>query len=366
MEYKQIFSNEKGPKRSESVCQTICSWFMTLLVWISFAFFVFSIIEGIPTGGKIFFGAVFGIFYISYLKTMFHSPTFQYLKHKNAGEVMYAKMGTLFKTPPDITFYAECYHYEYHIKKTKYSDGTTKKKTDTTRVTTYRESSDFSYYSARDVSGLFFLNIGEAMLKSRAYIELKLDTEIDFADSISYSDYVQQRSDFCRRNERRDLQMDFSEKRTIPGLKKENLIQLTDDEPACVSSCLYGIFAVLMLAQFYKLYVNSYCIFQHFTIRKIVSTRYNLMSEEYSQKYSYLSPELNLFQQLYTYEPEDTGNVFEGNRYRAPSKQELERARQYKDYVPSYLLQSAGGNVVLSSDQLKSSSQVKQNPQVTL
>ena len=51
------------------------------------------------------------------------------------------------------------------------------------KVNSYKETYLFPYYSERDVSGLFYLECNSP--EKKHYIQLDIDTEINFADAIS-------------------------------------------------------------------------------------------------------------------------------------------------------------------------------------
>ena len=70
------------------------------------------------------------------------------------------------------------------------------------------------------------LYIDKAAQKKKAYIKLHLKTEINFADAISYMDYIQQKDAFYRRNRPKDDYMDLKESRTVPNLEEYNLLQI--------------------------------------------------------------------------------------------------------------------------------------------
>ena len=67
----------------------------------------------------------------------------------------------------------------------------------------------------------------------------------------------------------------------------------------------FMIFTLLTVCEFYKLYINTFFVYQQFKIRKIVSTRYDLNDPAYDIKYSKLVPKLNLITEQFKYEPEN-------------------------------------------------------------
>eukprot|EP00831_Metopus_contortus_P084578 TRINITY_DN9638_c0_g1_i5.p1 TRINITY_DN9638_c0_g1~~TRINITY_DN9638_c0_g1_i5.p1 ORF type:complete len:175 (+),score=31.32 TRINITY_DN9638_c0_g1_i5:80-604(+) len=88
-----------------------------------------------------------------------------------------------------------------------------------------------------------------------------------------------QKNDFIIRNKFDDHQ-DVTESKEIPGLNEFSLVRITDEKPCMIGLGYYWLFAIIGMAEFYKLYVNSFCIEQCFTIKKIVSSRQNLSAPE--------------------------------------------------------------------------------------
>jgi hypothetical protein len=199
------------------------------------------------------------------------------------------------------------------------------------------------YYSMRDVSGLFYLNCDEAYVKKKFYIKLRLNEEINFADEISYMNYEYYKEQFWRKNRFRDAYMDFEETRKVPGLISHNLIKIGQNDPCIVSFGWFTIFTLLTLCEFYKIYINSLFVYQKYKIRKIISTRYDLNEPLYSNKYSELIPQLNLIDQQYSYKPESYNYINREAEVDLPTKEELERAEQYKDKIPDYRISSGNG-----------------------
>ena len=275
---------------------------------------------------------VFVIFYLLYVIMELCSSTCEYLLHKKSSESMYQKMQKLFFTHPKISFTCNCFHEEWRFVGPPANQRRTK-----TRVNTYHETVDFPYYSSRDVSGLFLLDCAPEHVNGKAFIQLELIEEINFADSISYMDYDFFRNDFYRRNRPRDMFMDFTETRKIPGMDKYNLIKLGTNDPKYINIFMYVLLTIIPFVEFYKCYVDSTCIFQKFTIRKIISTRYDLNAVE---KYQDFTPALNLYSQQYVYQPNDYNYLNQNYQVDLPTKEEIEKAEQYQNQVPDYKIQS--------------------------
>ena len=293
------------------------------------------------------------IVYILFLICEFCSPTFSFLRNKTNESGIKNKYGILVQTRPVIQFYCECYHYV--TKTVRYnpprkgggrrsggrksggrkSGGRKRSRTRTTvkKVVTHRETAIFPYYSCRDVSGLFQLKNSREEAMGKTYIKLELLEEINFADDVSYMDYENYRTNFYNRNRGRDQFMDYSETRKIPGLETYNFILIRDEEPCGVNMFLFIIFTIIPITELYKCYINSYCIDQKFSIRKLISTRYDLNKIE---QYDIMTPSINVPSQQYVFDQSNYGYLNNQYSVREPTKEELDRAAQYKNKIPNY------------------------------
>ena len=248
-------------------------------------------------------------------------------------------MGRNFRTPPEIHFHCECYHYETRTYYTKDKNGHRHKHTRRERVTTYTETYNMPYYSERDVSGLFYLNCDKAYVEKKHYIKLELKEEINFADAISYYDYEKEKSAFWRRNRFRDVHFDFSEERIIPGMVHHNLVKLLDSEPCMANFFWFFVCTLLTLAEFLRCYIDSFCVYQKFKVRKLVSTRYDLNQPVYQT----LVPQIDLISQQYQYEQNYYNYLNQDYDLQLPTEAELAAAQQYQNKIPDYQISSGGG-----------------------
>ena len=280
----------------------------------------------------------FGLFYLVYIILEFCSPTSKYLCHKSSDQGIYYQMGRHFRTPPEIIFHCECYHYETKVTYSKDSKGHSHAHRTRERVTTYRESYSLPYYSERDVSGLFYLNCDKAYAQRKKYIKLELVEEINFADAISYYDYERAKAAFWRRNRFRDVHFDFKESRIIPGLLQHNLVKLVNKEPCLVNYFWFFLATIITMAEFYRLYIDSISVYQKFKVRKLVSTRYDLNQPVYQV----LVPQIDLISQQYQYDQQYYNYKNDNYDVQLPTEEELAAASQYQNRVPDYQISSGG------------------------
>ena len=346
--YEQIPQNQNDyyqNKKKNSPCPTlnigkILCWFFTFTTWISLLISIYFYNLEYKHDNSSACYIVLIISYLIYIILEFCSSTSKYLRNKKTGQEMYSTMGTFFRSPPSIIFDCQCYHYEIVHYSTRDSKGNEHYHTRHDKVVTYSESYSMPFYSARDVSGLFYLNCDEALVKKKLYIKLELQEEINFADEISYMDYEYYKEEFWKRNRFRDVYMDFNETRKVPGLVHHNLIKIGQKEPWFVSFGWFMITTLLTVCEFYKLYINTLFVYQEFKIRKILSTRYNLNAPINDTKYSQLIPQLNLITDQYQYEPDSYNYINPESQLDLPTKEELELANKYKDKIPNYQISS--------------------------
>lgn len=312
--------------KNKEICCNVFGWIFQLSTW---TFLIVSLV--IP---ETFFFVIFGLVYLIYIILEFCSPTSRYLCNKNSSQGIYEQMSKYFKTLPVINWTCECYHYETRTYTTTDSDGNVSTHTTTEKVVTCRGSQDMSYYSSRDVSGIFLLNCDEANINKKQYIKLELTDQIDFADSATVTDYQIQKQAFISAYQNRDVHFDYWENRYIPGLIQYNLINIHNEEKGCINFGLFFLFTILSFAELYKLYIDSKCIHQDFTIKKIISTRYNLNGPQLAIKYQKTIPSIDLIYTQYYFKPSEYNYSKSGNNQDLPSKEEVENANKNRNKLP--------------------------------
>ena len=272
--------------------------------------------------------------YLLYLIIEFISPTSSYLCNKSSHDGMYEKMKEYFHTPPEIRWHLECFHYENH-EHTKVNAGAgvgVEHYTSKEKVVTHSEDLNMSYYSARDISGLFLLNCDEALLKRKCYIKLELIAKIDFADPATVRDYQYQKINFYNLYRYSDEHCSIKEERVIPDMEQYNLIKITNDEPKSINFGLFFLFTMLTFVEFYKIYINSLCVYQKFDIKKIISTRYDLNLDQYVEKYEAFIPRINLINAQYNYQPADYTYLNQNYDLNLPSQEEVENQLKNQNF----------------------------------
>jgi hypothetical protein len=227
--------------------------------------------------------------YLGYVIYFFCYRSFSYLRHNfNKKTILEDDMKNLFYTPPQLEFHVECYHYETRTSYSR-SGGT---RTRRVKVVTHKESEIFKYYTWRDVSGAFTLKISEANKNHKPFIQLDLILDIDFAEDISRCDYDKQKKSQYDRNRNLDTYISQWEVKKLNGFESYNLVRISDNGGYLIGFYWYIFFTIIFFVLIYDWYFNYMCIRQDFSIKKIVSTRYDLNSPENNDKYATTLPKI--------------------------------------------------------------------------
>jgi hypothetical protein len=244
-------------------CLIIFSWVLQFLVW--------GMIVVCALGVDSFLPRIIGLtvtVYVAYVVCALLSRSFSYLYHMNAGNDIFGYMKSLFEKPINVNFLVECYHY-----RTNWSSKTRSR----TKVTTFSGNFLFPYYSWRDISGTF--NLTNGIGKSCYFVKLHLGYSLQFADGMTKVDYDMLKEKLYNENKHRDTYITVTPSISIEGFNEFQLVNLGYGTPPMVGVCWYILFIIIPLIEFYKLYVNIFCVTQEFEIIKVVSTRSNLSTE---------------------------------------------------------------------------------------
>lgn len=324
-------------KRSGTFRISFWNWTFQLNVWAGITLVILdrSKILIINDNERVVLLIATGVNYLIYMIFEFCSPTCRYLFNKKHGDKANLKMGVLFKTKPIIQWSGSAYHYETYTYTDIDANGYTHTETRTIKETTFRDSKNFSFLSHRDVSGLLLLRNS----KGKSFIKLNLDFEINFAESISYSNYIIEKNKFESWIASHDTYYYFKEKRFIPGLNKYNLVQISKSNPCFVNLFWFIFFTIIPLAQIYKYVVKSFCVYQNFVIRKLISTIYDLSDPKIAKQRNYekLTPKLDLNDEVYNFTVNEYCETTPGGELNLPPEDEIRKAEEkYNQYIPNY------------------------------
>ena len=301
------------------------------ILQIAFQLFLwFFIIFSISNNGTF---PILMIVYILYLIIEFTSNTSFFLLNKKSTNSIYNRLKEIFSTAPVVKISCECFHIEKQLVERKDENGKNISQYVDRKIVTYNGFEYFPYYSFRDVSGLFKIDLNSEIFKNKTYIKLNLEKIITFADAISYYDYQNFKNNFIYQNSHRDEKMDFHEDFSIPNLSKTNLIKIRDNEPFYVNFLFFFLSVILTIGIPYELLLDKISIEGKYQIKKMISTRYNLNSIEYDNSYGKSVPAIKLGINEFNFIPEEYGHIDQNMEINLPTLEEIENAKIYQNKV---------------------------------
>ena len=246
-------------------------------------------------------------------------------------------MNGLFKEKPEVNIVCSCYHYETSIKTStsymgKYETRTIS--TEVKKIETYKETIQLNLFSYLDISGLFRLKE-----TNKKYIILELGKEINFNDELTLYDIENIKNELYLKNRYKDTFISITVERIIPTMKELYLINLTNQNNCLIQKWVFILSNILMIDTIYKLYFNCICSYQFFVIRKIVSSRKNVLENE---KYSQFIPGFNSINDNYVANRNDVGGTNNEINIVLPTEEEIEKAKIYNKYIPDYKINENG------------------------
>ena len=214
----QSLKLSQGHRNRKDILLNFFCWFFSIVVWTLIGLIIYYNLyeENQIRLKKCIICLVF--YYTVYIiLQVYYSPTFKYLLHKE--ELPFnEKMGEFFRMKPEVIFKNQKYHYETRTYTYTDDDGNTRTGEYTVRVWSSKIKESMKYKSFRDVSGLLTLNCGKSKKLRKAYVELEIKLEINFADTISYSDYIKAKNDFYNSQKNKDSYNQLGEEITVKKL----------------------------------------------------------------------------------------------------------------------------------------------------
>ena len=127
--------------------------------------------------------------------------------------------------------------------------------------------------------------------------------------------------------------------RILPSFKDFYVIKLTKENYCFVQKWIYILFFILTIDKFYELYLDCISTKQFFVIKKIVSTRENVLE---NQKYSQFISGYNIKEGNITYEKDIIGGVDKEIKVKLPTEREIALSKDYNKYIPQFVMKEDG------------------------
>lgn len=222
----------------------------------------------------------------------------------------------LFRSPPIMTFNVEQFHYERSGKNTK-------------PVVTLKNKENFGYYSWKDISDR--ICIPSEIISSHTFVKAIIKTEILFADPISYADYDRKNFEFRQRPMVKDANETFYEEKSILNYeeKKDGEYFSFGTFNCLLNPCFIVFMVIIGLPLPIYLYLEKKTFYMEIKVRKIVSTRYNLLEGEFANRFSMLSPSMEIDGKEEVLPANKVTGVIIENQKALPTKEELDDSMKF-------------------------------------
>lgn len=284
----------------DGCCSETWHWISNILAWASIIFFLVVLVLRLTELYTVSI-ILFSVFLLIYYITQFCSSSCSYLFHRTETASVYNYMENMFYRPMYKVMHIQCFHYETRTYSDRDSNGNTTIRTESVRVNTHSATERYYYISWRDISGKFDLDVSGAMTQhERPFVKFHLGLIMQLAEDGTQGDFEHQKYSFIARNNW-DVHYDFSERLELDGYNEHTLVRVSDYNPPCFSSFWFIFFTLLTMVEFYKFYMDKFCIVQRFDIVKVVSSRQDLNAPQYVQQYITFAPCIIYMNEVHNY-----------------------------------------------------------------
>ena len=300
--------------------------------------------------------------YIIYIiSNILFSKIFLFLLNKKTSKKLKETLQKNIKKLPKIIISINCYHIENNNNEndTKINNSeesnyiNTTNETIQTKITTYNENKEFKYYSCRDISGEINLDNDIFKQENFIFVDLNLDYEIIFGDTITMYDYDTFKNNILTENKWRDVHLDCEEKKIINLDFENKIIQIDNTNSNYINWQLYLIILIIGLIEFYKLYIEKFIVIKNYIIRKVISSR-NIINKD---DFKYLEPKIVFHgESFYINENNET---YINNDYKPKNitKNEIKESKKYESLLDKMLkFDLNDANLIIDEDTEKDNS----------
>lgn len=236
--------------------------------------------------------------YISQSVSFTFTETYSLVSLKISLKDIYSKIRSWFGKEPEV--YIKGIKYRYKV------DETGKK----VKEAYFTEFKKISFFSWRDISGTFAIE-KPRYCSFQKFLHLEVLLDIQFADDSTNSDYDDIKKKVLSIIQNPEELSEIEEIRTFSGYSKDFLVNLSSTRTTFYSRTVFLVFIFLCLGVIYIISFNILCDKKVFVIKKIVSTRKNLLDGENSRKYSEYKPAIMTDNEMIIIEDSEAGKINE-------------------------------------------------------
>ena len=186
---------------------------------------------------------------------------------------------------------------------------------------------------------------------------MELGKEINFNDEMTLYDAEKIKNELYSKNRFKDICISVTIERIVPSLKNYYLINLNGQDYPLLKKWIYITCFILTFDQLYTLYLESLCSYQFFVIRKIISSRNNVLENE---KYSKFTTGYTINNNNFVAERKSIGGISTDIEPELPTEEEIEKAKIYNKYIPEYKFNETGDIININENPLDNILEIKE------
>ena len=325
----------------KNVLNSCLNWFFSVLTWVLIILNIFYIFYVLFNNDKqlsfINFYFVISLFisYILYLICELSlGKTIKYLESFKDNYIINEVLEECFKEKPKINIQINCYHIEESYETVTDYNGESRQIPILIEKSSFEKTKEFEYYTSKDISGLFTIDNELKNNPNAIFLKLNIDYDVYIGDTLTYNDILNEKQNEFLKYSEKDDYIKVNVKRCLEKTKKScKLIKIKNTETNYINKYYFYLFTFLSFAQFYKRYVNNLCIEKNFVIRKVISSRNNLIKDD---KFINLSPKLKLNDKFIEFPEEQTTFINEDFKLIEPFEEDKEKSQKYIEFLPYF------------------------------
>ena len=305
---------------------TIC-WCFTIVSWITLIIFIYLCIkkkgfEYFSFGVFLLFYLIYFIFEIIYSISYFKSAVFTIDEFSNY-------IIEILKKPIQVNV---SIHYENKTKINKII---------------------LNYYSLKDISGLFILDIDRTIEKNLSFLNLSFLLETNIADEVSFRDYLLKIFLLRKKHKLTDCHVKINEQ--IKGFLDNHFIYLKKNCKNFILNKFFLCIAIIFtFIEIIKYIIETSSFKQTFKIRKLISFREDLNKDKYYLKYQKYNPLIIIKDKIISFDKNETVLLIKENYLGEPNEEEIEKSQIFSYKIKKFDIQDLGFESGIVKDKYKS------------
>ena len=204
-----------------------------------------------------------------------------------------------------------------------------------------------NYYSLKDISGLFILDIDKTIENNLSFL---LETNI--ADEVSFRDYLLKIFLLRKKHKLVDCHIKINEQ--IKGLFDNHFIYSKNHCKTFILNKFFLCIAIIFtFIEIIKYIIETSSFKQTFKIRKLISFREDLNKDKYYLKYKKCNPLIIINDKIISFDKNETILLIKEHYLGEPNEEEIEKAQIFSYKIKKFDIQDLGFESGIVKDKYK-------------